>query len=126
MKPENAAEIYRQTFETFRHLNQLRGQMLRIAVGIGSLTLALGISSKTAPAGWVIQVSGIVLIVLGAIIEQINESMRANHKVLNLAGKAIGDTNIPENFRRCTSVAFWVSVLLGLFGVACLIWGARI
>jgi len=126
MKFENAAEIYRQRFETFRHLNQLRGQMLRIAVGVGSLALALGSSAKAAPAGWVIQIGGIVLIVLAAIIEQINESMRANHKVLNLVGKVVGDTTIPATFRRSTSVAFWVVVLLGLLGFGCLIWGARV
>lgn len=123
MKFENAAEIYRQRFETFRHLNQLRGQMLRIAVGVSTLAIALGSSAKTAPDGWVLQVGGIVLIVLAAIIAQINETMRVNHRVLSSIGRAIGDTEIPDSFKRSTSVAVWVTGLLGLLGTACIIWG---
>ena len=36
------AEVYRQRYETFRHLDRLRWQMLQIAVGIGSVVLAFG------------------------------------------------------------------------------------
>lgn len=123
MKPEFAIEVYRQRFETFRHLNRLRSQMLQIAVAIGTFSLAFGNSSSDAPEWWIVQIGGVLLIGLGAIIEQINASMRDNHKVLSIVARVVGDTAIPDSFSRVRSVAFWVTVLLGILGIGCILWG---
>ena len=42
MPTKEELEIYKQRYETYRHFDKLRWQMLQIAVGAGSVVLAFG------------------------------------------------------------------------------------
>ena len=42
MATTEALEIYKQRYDTYRHLDKLRWQMFQIAVGSGSVVLAFG------------------------------------------------------------------------------------
>ena len=46
MAEQENIEIYRQRYETFRHLDKLRWQMLQILVAIGSLNCSIGQSFR--------------------------------------------------------------------------------
>ena len=45
-------EIYKQRYDTFRHLDRLRWQIFQIAIGVGTLTLAFARDSGK-PDWWV-------------------------------------------------------------------------
>ena len=47
-----ALEIYKQRYETYRHLDRLRWQMLQIAVGVGSLRILAFARSGREPDWW--------------------------------------------------------------------------
>jgi len=118
-------EIYRQRYETFRHLDKTRWQMLQIAVAVGSLALAFGNSASAGPDRWTWFGAGVVLITLGCVMQKIQSGIRKNGDVLRRIGERIGDVDIPPIASRLKATSFWVSfvvivigtisVLLGLF-----------
>ncbi|MCY3996752.1 MAG: hypothetical protein OXF07_11460 [Rhodobacter sp.] len=48
---ESDLEIYRQRYETFRHLDRLRLQMLQILVAVGTAT-TLVLKATSGPPEW--------------------------------------------------------------------------
>jgi len=127
MGAPDQTEIYRQRYETFRHLDKLRWQMLQIAVATGSLSLALGRGAEAKPQGWVFVIAGLVLFVLALAMERIRYGITMNNIVLKEVGAAIGDHSIPPPSTSLSSYSAWVayfvltmglcSIAYGIFGV---------
>lgn len=119
-KFETYLELYKQRYDTFRHLDRLRWQMFQIA----ALTAALVLGFKGSPADlkWYSWVGiGLVFCLLGESSRQIRKGIITNSKVLRKFGKEVGDTNIPEATRR--GIAYKIIVVLILAGIACIVTG---
>ena len=126
MTDENL-EIYRQRYETFRHLDKLRWQMLQILVAIASATALLLRYTTGNIEWWFFYLLGASLIIVGFVMIRIGDGIRANAIVLKKAAEAIGDNGIPLISSRWKSVAHWISVsvmVLGAFLLGTPIWMA--
>ncbi len=116
----NQVEIYKQRYETYRHLDRLRWQMLQIAVGAGSLILAFA-GGGSEPDWWVFAAVGTLLIILGSVMLRIGHGINMNSKVLSKAASAVGDIGIPPTSNRWKSVSFWVACILIALGSVCVV-----
>ena len=119
--PNNHAEIYRQRYETFRHLDKLRWQMLQITVAIGSIfTLILRITDG-APEWWFIGGLGLILVANGFAMLRINSGIKKNGSILQEFGKKIGDISIPSISPSWKASSHWLAILILSFGSASLL-----
>ena len=126
MTDENL-EIYRQRYETFRHFDKLRWQMLQILVAIASATALLLRYTAGTLEWWFFCLLGTSLLIIGFVMMRIGNGIRANNKVLKKAAEAIGDNGIPTVSNPWKSVAHWISVsvmVLGTFLLGKSIWMA--
>ena len=115
-------EIYKERYETFRHLDKLRWQMLQIAVAAPSVILVFGGDGANQPKRWAIVAVGAILIALGVSMLRIGSGIRANNKALYNAGKAVGDNDIPVPKSNTRSVSFWIAITVILVGASSIIW----
>ncbi|MBF2760694.1 MAG: DUF1772 domain-containing protein [Ectothiorhodospiraceae bacterium AqS1] len=114
---EERIEIYRQRYETFRHLDKLRWQMLQILVAVASATAVL-LRYKSDPfEWWLFFLLGALLIVVGVVMIRIGRGIQANNIVLKKAAEAIGDDGIPDLSNHWKSVAHWIAVFVFVSGV---------
>lgn len=113
-------EIYKQRYETFRHLDKLRWQMLQIAIAAGSIVLALGKDGSTKPGWWTWATVGMILLILGFAMGRIGHGIKKNGKVLRSVGNAIGDIDIPRESSNFKSSSFWIMVIMIVAGLLCL------
>ena len=113
----NSEIIYQQRYEVYRHLDRLRWQMMQIGITAGSIALTFGSKTVGNPEWWVWLAVGIVLFFTGAAMMRIGSGIRANAKILCIAGKVIGDVNIPGKSPGRQSVAFWIAMTMMIAGV---------
>ena len=113
-------EIYRQRYETYRHFDKLRWQMLQILVAIASATALLLRYTTGALEWWFFCLLGASLLIIGFVMMRISDGIRANNKVLKKAAEAIGDNGIPAMLNPWKSVAHWISVLVVVLGASLL------
>ena len=116
----NQIEIYKQRYETYRHLDRLRWQMLQIAVGAGSLILAFA-GGDSEPDWWIFAAVGVLLMILGSVMLRIGHGINMNSKVLSKAANAVGDVGIPPISKRRKSVSFWIACFLIVLGSVCVV-----
>ena len=121
---ENEIEIYRQRYETYRHLDKLRWQMLQITVAIGSIFALILRTTNGAPEWWFIGGLGLALLANGSAMLRINNGIKENGRVLQEFGKKIGDISIPNITPKWNASSHWLAILILLFGGACLIFAA--
>ena len=114
-------EIYRQRYETYRHFDKLRWQMLQILVAIASATALLLRYTTGTLEWWFFCLLGTSLLIIGFVMLRIGDGIRANNKVLKKAAEAIGDNRIPAVSNPWKSVAHWISVLVMALGAFLLI-----
>jgi len=117
---EAQLEIYRQRYETFRHLDKLRWQMLQIAIATGSVVLAFGKGISTKPEWWAWAVVGVILLILGVSMVRIGNGVRKNGEILRNVGNEIGDVNIPKQLSNWSSVSFWIAITMIIVGLVSL------
>lgn len=109
-------EIYQQRYETYRHFDKLRWQMLQILVAIASATALLLRYTTGTLEWWFFCLLGTSLLIIGFVMLRIGDGIRANNKVLKKAAEAIGDNGIPTVSNPCRSVAHWISVSVMVLG----------
>ncbi len=120
---EKNLEVYRQRYETFRHLDKLRWQMLQILVAIGTATTLI-LRSTSGPLGWWFFVFlGLALLVLAFAMHKINHGLRKNGKVLKIKGEAVGDTEIPNVSNTIKSISHLLVLIVMSSGVVLLAYG---
>ena len=113
---ENHAEIYRQRYETFRHLDKLRWQMLQLLVAVATTTaLVLG-STTVAIQWWFYSLLGFSLIVISAVMLKIGAAIRKNSETLKNSAIIIGDQGIPDVSNKWKSVTYWLAIFVIFFG----------
>ncbi len=120
MATTDELEVYKQRYETYRHLDRLRWQMLQIAVGAGSLILAFA-RGDSKPEWLVFAVVGLMLIMFGVVMLRIGHGIKMNGQVLSKAAALVGDADIPSVSKCWKSVAFWIASMLIVIGVVCIV-----
>ena len=80
--PQQATEIYRQRYETFRHLDRLRWQMFQIAIAAGSAIYV--VDNRTGgPTRLAFLLAGIVIFILAAaMLCRIGHGIKVNDAYL--------------------------------------------
>ena len=126
MATTEALEIYKQRYDTYRHLDKLRWQMFQIAVGAGSVVLAFGRGESSDPDWWVLGTIGLLLVIFGLVMERIRQGISMNGIVLEKVGKIVGDADIPPASRWWESISFWIAFGLIALGISSLVLAARI
>ncbi|MDE0020051.1 MAG: hypothetical protein OXT69_01525 [Candidatus Poribacteria bacterium] len=115
MADQNDLEIYKQRYETYRHLDRLRWLMFLAAVGVALLYLLLG-GFRFGSAGWL--VLGVLLLSLGAAKLRIGQKAAEFAEALAaFAQSSENAENLPETPQQGAS--FWFGRILAAFGVGC-------
>ncbi len=118
---KKAAEIYAQRYETWRHLDKLRWQMLQLLIAVASAT-AFVIRSTAGPVEWWFFVLlGFALIIIAWVMLRIGQAIRQNAVVLKSAAEAVGDHGIPDTSNKWKSVAHWLAIIVMIFGIGLLL-----
>ena len=112
-------EIYKQRYDTYRHLDRLRWQVFQIAVGAGTLTLAFA-RGADKPGWWVLTIVGFMLCIFGIVMLRIGHGIKKNGETLRKIGNEIGDDSIPVTKKWWKSVSQLIAVLLIASGGLCL------
>ena len=114
-------EIYRQRYETFRHLDRLRWQMLPVAGGAGAVILAFARQGAT-PEWWAFVIVGVLLAMSGWAMWRIGQGINKNGAVLCKWAAVVGDTDIPPPPAKWfESVAARIAVTIIGLGVVCIL-----
>ena len=113
-------EVYRQRYETFRHLDRVRWQMLQIAVAVGALVVTFGGSGTDGPEWWVLAVAGWLLTTLGLVMLRVNHGIKKNQEALIGAATSVGDPNIPPPGVGLKSRSNLAAASVLIFGVICI------
>lgn len=106
------AEVYKQRYETFRHLDKLRWQMVQIAAPTVAGILAVGVQQSLTGLWSVWATIGSVLTVLGISMDRINRGIVKNNVSLAEAAKSVGDNGSFSHTNRFRSVASWIGWLM--------------
>ncbi|MEE9453876.1 MAG: hypothetical protein V3V13_05770 [Paracoccaceae bacterium] len=105
-------EIYNQRYETFRHLDKLRWQMLQLLIAIASATALVLRSTSGEIEWWFYFLLGFTLVTLAFVMLRIGSGIRNNAVVLKAAADAIGDHGMPDVSNEWKSIAHWIAVLV--------------
>ena len=119
MPTKEELEIYKQRYETYRHFDKLRWQMLQIAVGAGSVVLAFG-GGSSGPDWWVLAVVGLLLVIFGFVMERIRHGILMNGTVLKKVGELVGDVDIPPTTAWWKNSSFWIASAIVALGLLCI------
>lgn len=113
-------EIYKQRYDTYRHLDRLRWQIFQIAVGAGTLTLAFA-RGTDKPEWWVLMIVGFMLCIFGKVMLRIGHGINKNGEVLHRIGNEIGDNFVPVTKKWWKSDSQRIAVVLIVSGGICLL-----
>lgn len=113
-----STEIYNQRYETFRHLDKLRWQMLQLLIAIASATALVLRSTTGEIEWWFFILLGVALTILSFVMLRIGEGIRNNASALKLAADAVGDHGLPNVSNKWKSVAHWIAIMVMSAGVS--------
>lgn len=117
MPEESDIEVYRQRYETFRHLDRMRFQLLQILVAFGAAA-AIFFRFQPAPAEWwFFMLVGVMLSLIGSAMSKVSRGLWANNDALRKVGRKVGDIDIPAPTNKYRSVSYWISVIVQSLGV---------
>lgn len=120
---KKAVEIYAQRYETFRHLDKLRWQMLQMLIAVASATALILRFTSGEVDWWFHELLGVALLMLAFAMFRIGRGIRQNANVLRKAAAIIGDSGIPDVNNEWKSVAHWIAVLVAGLGAILLLYG---
>lgn len=117
MSEDSDIEIYRQRYDTFRHLDRMRYQLLQILVAFGG-AVAIFFRFKSDPAEWwFLLLVGVMLLLIGYAMLRVSKGLWANNDALRKIGRKIGDTDIPPpQASWYRSVSCWIYVVVLFLG----------
>jgi len=124
MTDTNEMEIYKQRYETFRHLDSMRYQVQNIAILLGTLFAgyAASLDGSFHPAFGLIV--GIIFMSFAFTMRRISSGVVANSKTLKEFGEKIGDTALPEASLGWRTATFWTTLATFLIGAGLVIYSA--
>ena len=114
---KNPETVYIERYETFRHLDKLRWQMLQIAILVGSIVLTFGQTAATEQIWLAWAVSGFAFSMLGTAMLRITRGINKNSDILSIAGHEIGDEYIPKSPAKLFSISFLIATSLCIIGI---------
>lgn len=121
MNQDTALEVYKQRYETFRHLDRLRWQLIQLAVAIFTAT-ALVVRVTTGGIEWWFTLAlSVSLMALSGSMLKVSQGLRHNQSVLSEAAALVGDHSIPNVQNVWQSVFHWIALAIGVAGVAFLV-----
>ena len=112
-------EIYRQRYETFRHMDKLRWQMLQIVIAVGSFSVLVLNGTDSRFGALVVFGIGLIFFVLWYVIKRFNNSIYMNGLVLQEVGARIGDVSIPAAANNWKSSSRWIERSILLLSIGC-------
>lgn len=115
---QKSVEIYTQRYETFRHLDKLRWQMLQLLIAVASATALVLRSTSGELEWWFFALLGAALAALAFVMLRIGGGIRKNAIALRKAGTAIGDNGLPDVSNKWKSVAHWLAISVMILGFA--------
>lgn len=118
-------EVYQQRYETYRHLDQLRWQVVQIGVATASAIFAFSEKSNSSISWWALVACGVVLLFTGVILGRIRSGIVSNSIPLKLAGEQLGDMYLPHVGNRWKSVAFWIEISTYCLGLVALVFALK-
>jgi F0F1-type ATP synthase assembly protein I len=111
-------EIYKERYETFRHLDRLRWQSPMIALVGGSALLGLTKAEQFIyPPFWSFIIFAILCFLSAFLIFQIRKGVRKNDEALTEAAREIGDLRIPGS-TNSRGASWWFMLFLIILGLA--------
>jgi hypothetical protein len=113
---ENNREIYRQRYETFRHLDKLRWQMFQLLAAIASTSALVLRVSEYNVDWWFFLLLGISLVVIAISSDRISSGIRKNNIFLREAAQRVGDQGIPDISSHWRSLTHWIWKMVWLIG----------
>ena len=118
-------EVYQQRYETYRHLDQLRWQVVQVGVATASAIFAFSEKNNSSISWWALVACGVVLLFTGVILGRIRSGIINNSIPLKLAGEQLGDTYLPNVGNKWKSVAFWIEVPIYCLGFVALVFALK-
>lgn len=118
-------DIYLQRYETYRHFDRLRWQILLGLLMAAPIAFAFGATGSAGINIWVLGGVGLALILGGVVMERLRVRIVNLALVLSMAGEQIGDEFTPMPARRLHAVGFNAAAAMagvgGLFVLLALI-----
>lgn len=121
--PKNNLEIYKQRFDTWRHLDKLRWQYLQFLIAICSGLFWIWHNGRNDAVDWVIPVVGVILVAWSAGASRINFIILENDKALRDFGCRVGDGDVQAISKDGFTVIKIVPCFLLISGVTFFILG---
>ena len=120
---DRALEVYRQRYETWRHLDKVRYQLIQVAVAAGA-ALAIFVQANDGEAyPLALIIFAGVLLLLWKILAKVNDAIVSNGAALKDFGNAVGDDRLPDVSKRVKSVFYYTEWILFFAGAIVGIWG---
>ena len=117
MSEQSDIEVYRQRYETFRHLDRMRYQLLQILVALGAAIAIFFRFNPNPVEWWILILIGIMIFLIGNAMSKVSSGLWANNGVLSEIGKRIGDTNIPPPpVNRYLTASCWIYLFVQFLG----------
>ena len=118
MSEESDREVYRQRYETFRHLDRMRYQLLQILVALGA-AIAIFFRFKEDPVEWwILMLVGAMIFLIGNAMSKVSSGVWANNGVLSKIGRKIGDTDIPPPpANKYLTASCWIYLFVQFVGL---------
>ena len=123
LSEENDIEIYKQRYETWRHLDKIRWQIIQFYIAILTGIVLLYQYDSTPKPAWIIPAIGIVIMSTSLALFKVNSGIRANGKVLHEIGNKVGDIGIPDVSNSSQSIGHWIAGGSFLVGLAITMYG---
>lgn len=113
----NSLEIYKQRYETWRHLDKLKWQMVQLLVAIASVSAVVIKIVNLDNMAWFWLLDGVAVCMVSFSLMRISQGIQKNSLVLSRAGEAIGDTDLPPAGTPWQSVTHYIALAVGMAGV---------
>lgn len=117
-KSPHLIEIYQQRYETFRHFDQLKWNMVQVAILLGGGVGAIfGFEDEKNIQRILLFIIGIAFWLTASSIYSIDQGIQKNNSVLKEVANKIGDHGIPSHKQSYKRVTTWVIGFLFFVGL---------
>lgn len=110
-------EIYKERYETWRHLDRTRYQIVQLSIALCA-ALVVGFESGLLKSEyWLSGAASITLLLLWRVLAKVNLAIQKNGEALRAFGLAVGDDQIPDVSKKDLSIFFLVETCFALAGL---------